>query len=132
MAIKVDQVHHKPAQDAKQRDHQANGRTFLAWLRTSISLISLGLAINKFSIYLNRLSGEAERRSSHPIIDTQDVGLLMVSFGMLMILWSAIRYSRVTSEINQGTFRPNLAMIWTFTGLVFLIRSASLYLLFRR
>ena len=29
----------------RQREHQANERTFLAWLRTSIALISFGFAL---------------------------------------------------------------------------------------
>ncbi|HEY9750992.1 MAG TPA: DUF202 domain-containing protein, partial [Allocoleopsis sp.] len=34
----------KPEVD-RQREHQANERTFLAWLRTSIALIGFGFAI---------------------------------------------------------------------------------------
>jgi putative membrane protein len=34
------------------REHQANERTFLAWLRTSITLIGFGLAINRFGLFL--------------------------------------------------------------------------------
>jgi len=32
----------------RQREHQANERTFLAWLRTSIALIGFGFAIARF------------------------------------------------------------------------------------
>jgi putative membrane protein len=34
----------------RQREHQANERTFLAWLRTSVALIGFGFAIARFSI----------------------------------------------------------------------------------
>ncbi len=34
----------------RQREHQANERTFLAWLRTSITLISFGLVLARFGI----------------------------------------------------------------------------------
>ena len=33
-------------------DHLANERTILAWIRTSISVIALGVAINRFSLFL--------------------------------------------------------------------------------
>ena len=33
-------------------EHLANERTYLAYLRTAISLISFGITINRFSIYL--------------------------------------------------------------------------------
>ncbi|MFS8836898.1 DUF202 domain-containing protein, partial [Synechococcus sp. WC101] len=29
----------------RQREHQANERTFLAWLRTSVALIAFGFAL---------------------------------------------------------------------------------------
>lgn len=34
----------------RQREHQANERTFLAWLRTSIALIGFGFAIAHFGL----------------------------------------------------------------------------------
>jgi amino acid transporter len=39
----------------RQREHQANERTFLAWLRTSIALISFGFAIARFGLFLRQL-----------------------------------------------------------------------------
>ncbi|WP_239651307.1 YidH family protein [Neosynechococcus sphagnicola] len=37
------------------REHQANERTFLAWLRTSLALIGFGFVIARFSIFLRQL-----------------------------------------------------------------------------
>ncbi|MEM9945649.1 MAG: DUF202 domain-containing protein, partial [Cyanobacteria bacterium P01_D01_bin.36] len=39
----------------RQREHQANERTFLAWLRTSISLIGFGFAIARFGLFIQQL-----------------------------------------------------------------------------
>jgi putative membrane protein len=39
----------------RQREHQANERTFLAWLRTSIALIGFGFAIARFGLFLQEL-----------------------------------------------------------------------------
>jgi uncharacterized membrane protein YidH (DUF202 family) len=41
----------------RQREHQANERTFLAWLRTSIALIGFGFAIARFTSH-----AKAQRR----------------------------------------------------------------------
>ena len=51
-------------------DHLANERTILAWIRTSISVIALGVAINRFSLFLmefyqDRAAG-ARRRTGTP------------------------------------------------------------------
>lgn len=35
----------------RQREHQANERTFLAWLRTALSLIGFGFAIARFNLF---------------------------------------------------------------------------------
>jgi uncharacterized membrane protein YidH (DUF202 family) len=39
----------------RQREHQANERTFLAWLRTSIGLIGFGFALSRFGLFLREL-----------------------------------------------------------------------------
>ena len=33
------------------REHLANERTFLAWVRTSIAIIAFGFVIEKFSLF---------------------------------------------------------------------------------
>lgn len=37
-------------------EHLAAERTFLAWIRTSISVISLGFVVAKFGVWLRELS----------------------------------------------------------------------------
>ena len=39
----------------RQREHQANERTFLAWLRTSLALIGFGFVIARFGLFLREL-----------------------------------------------------------------------------
>ena len=48
----------------KQREHQANERTFLAWLRTSIALIGFGFAIARFGLFLRQLRVAATQNSA--------------------------------------------------------------------
>ncbi|HOK48281.1 MAG TPA: DUF202 domain-containing protein, partial [Bryobacteraceae bacterium] len=62
--------------DASARDHLANERTFLAWLRTAVALISLGIAINRFSLYLSRLEETtAKRLGEGSFVDAERLGL---------------------------------------------------------
>ncbi len=51
----------------RQREHQANERTFLAWLRTSIALIGFGFAIARFGLFLRELQTRSsiERLREH-------------------------------------------------------------------
>jgi putative membrane protein len=41
-----------PTRTSKASDHLANERTFLAWIRTSISIIVFGFVVAKFGITL--------------------------------------------------------------------------------
>ena len=43
-------------EDKIATEYLANERTFLAWIRTSIAVISLGFVIAKFSVWLNELA----------------------------------------------------------------------------
>ena len=47
----------------RARDHLANERTFLAWVRTGVATIIFGFAIGRFSIALRQLSS----LEGHPV-----------------------------------------------------------------
>lgn len=112
-------------------EHQGNERTYLAWLRTSISLISLGLAINKFGVYLDQLAAKGgPQASSGSTVDSRTVGLSMVVFGILLMAGAAVRYTRVSLMIDRGNYRPNRGVIWVITALVLILGTVSLVLLF--
>jgi hypothetical protein len=40
----------------RARDHLANERTFLAWVRTSVAVVVFGFAIGRFAIALRQLA----------------------------------------------------------------------------
>ena len=42
------------------RDHAANERTMLAWLRTGIALMAFGFAIARFALFLRQLTEARE------------------------------------------------------------------------
>jgi putative membrane protein len=50
------------------REHQANERAFLAWLRTSLALIGFGFAIARFSIFLRQLQASVTQQEPIPLI----------------------------------------------------------------
>ena len=91
----------------RQREHQANERTFLAWLRTSIALISFGFAIARFGLFLRQLGLVITRQASptNPIFNSQNLGLSMVIFGIALIALAAWREAilgRLHRRSEQG------------------------------
>ncbi len=78
---------------SRARDHLANERTYLAWLRTAGTVMVLGLAIVKF--------GEDSGSGNEPAIAA---GIVLVAVGALGIVEGAVRYRRINREIEQGHF----------------------------
>lgn len=72
------------------RDHLANERTFLAWVRTALGLIGLGVLLAK----LVQTQGKA----------AEVAGLALVAFGSVFLLYSLARYRRVATQLEQGKF----------------------------
>jgi putative membrane protein len=74
-----------------QREHAANERTFLAWVRTSIAIVGFGFLITRFDV-----------RS--PIAHI--AGLLLVVLGIAMIGVAAWRFARTAREIDAEMLHP--------------------------
>lgn len=115
----------------KQREHQANERTFLAWLRTSIALISFGFAIARFGLFLRQLHLTVTQQSEpvHPIFNSENLGIGLVVFGVLTIATAAWRYNQVLWQIERGDYRPARSLIWITTAIVMLLGAMSIPLL---
>src|SRR5664279_1361458 len=74
-------------QSGKAADHLANERTFLAWIRTSISIIVFGFVVAKFGITLReflRMQGNGERQSGMSLA----IGVGFIVMGIFMALVS--------------------------------------------
>jgi len=88
---------------AWQRSHMANERTFLAWARTSVSLLAFGFVIEKFEVFLHhllRLEGRAG--PTEPSLSMVFLSLFSFLLAGIAILMSGIRFIRVRRHINRG------------------------------
>src|SRR5690349_22477247 len=87
-------------------EHLANDRTYLAYLRTAISLISFGVTINRFSLYLIQSDKVSERALSHwNLAEVGRLGLGMVILGLILLVWAAIYFTRVSGAIDRGNYK---------------------------
>ncbi|MCD9087018.1 DUF202 domain-containing protein [Stenotrophomonas sp. SY1] len=113
---------------ARGRTHMANERTHLAYLRTTVSLIGFGITINRFSTYLieNDQGPQGGRLFLH---DASNAGIGMVVLGLALLLWSLIRYWKVSQDIERGVLVPRHRANFVFSlGLLLLGGLTALWL----
>jgi putative membrane protein len=77
------------------RDHLANERTYLAWIRTSLALIGASIGLLKW-----------EDESSFAV-----EGYLVGVTGVVALVTSTWRYFHVMHLLQQGQFEPNVSSI---------------------
>lgn len=82
-------------------------RTFLAWIRTSISLIGFGFTIVQFFQHLQTLEPEAQRlRPGAP----RDLGLALIAAGLGCLVVAALQYRRGLRYLWSPQFRSIAGM----------------------
>ncbi|KAG8165365.1 hypothetical protein KVR01_005640 [Diaporthe batatas] len=104
------------------RDHLASERTFLAWIRTGLGFVALGIAIERFSqLDLNDLlkplrpppqdgqdtrreqpddDGEPQKEQSQVIVGT------LMALGSGSIVYGTSRYFSNLKLLEKGLFKP--------------------------
>ncbi len=105
----------KSGKAADRRDHMANERTFLAWVRTSIGIMAFGFVVEKFALFMKRLPllfGQMKiHEPSSSTLDYSTVfGIVLVAMGALMGLLAFVRYKKVEREISEDTYQPSILL----------------------
>ncbi len=96
--------------DSRARTHLANERTFLAWFRTGVTLVALGLAAAQF------LGRDAE--PGLPLV--RSLATVVIAAGAGAVLIGFYRYRKGRHQIDQLGFLPAWTSITVAatTGLV--------------
>jgi len=84
------------------RVYFAAERTFLAWIRTGLSLMGFGFVVARFGLFLLQ-SAEASHASAFKSYGFSIwVGTAMVLLGVFVTLTSALRHIRIIAGLNRG------------------------------
>jgi putative membrane protein len=89
----------------RARDHLANERTFLAWVRTGAAFVVFGFAIGRFSIAMRQLTaleGHAIRTAGMSVW----MGSGAIVAGVAMVVAGLVRYRKTRAQLDSGTFEP--------------------------
>ncbi|MBV8282083.1 MAG: DUF202 domain-containing protein [Candidatus Eremiobacteraeota bacterium] len=115
------------------REYLANERTYLAYLRTALALLSLGISINRFSLFLlerNRIPTTST--SGLTLVGAEQLGIGMGLVGLLLLLWGTIHYAIVFRQIETETFHPNMIQMWILSSILFVASLIGFGWLFTR
>jgi putative membrane protein len=114
------QRHREIPAEHRAQEHLANERTFLAWVRTNIALISLGFVLARVGPWLDHTG-----HGTAPIVArTPMLGFSLVVLGALLTLLAAWRYDTVNREIESGFVKTDRALVWFVTVGVALLATA--------
>ncbi len=85
------------------REHLANERTLLSWVRTGVGLISLGLVVERTGALV------AASPTSVPGGASELFGLALVLLGVLTLVIGTTQFLRNRRRISAGNFVPAVA-----------------------
>ena len=83
--------------DAFRRTHLANERTYLAWLRSGLTAVAVGLGVAKF------LPDLSDAGTTWPYVA---LGAGFCLLGILMMVVGIQRMRQVTKALERGEFGP--------------------------
>lgn len=84
------------------REHLANERTALAWVRTCATLVGLGFAVARFGVFLRTDRGGWEPPAAEAL------GAVLVAAGAVAAVAALVRFLRARDQIRRRAFDPEL------------------------
>lgn len=118
-----------PPSGSNGRDHMANERTFLAWIRTSIGIMAFGFVLEKFALFIKQigifLSAQGLAKTHNVSVEHQGYsplfGIFFVGFGALIALLAYIKYRNTEKQIEEDNYRHSSVLSLGTTALVVVI-----------
>jgi putative membrane protein len=93
-------------------DHLANERTFLAYVRTSLSLMAFGFVIAKFAVLAHSMPGGQVGVSPAAAMSGHKLGIVFAAIGAVLGAIGSWRFVVVDTELKRDEYHsaPWLAL----------------------
>ena len=127
----MEKARHDATIDETKRatEYLANERTFLAWIRTSVAVVSLGFVIARFSVWLQELGVHREpQMQEHQAGISLPIGVGMMILGGLLAVLAAWRYHVVNRDIERGKVTADRGLVILVTAMVAVLCVAMIVL----
>lgn len=122
---------HQVPPESHARELLASERTFLAWIRTSIAVLSFGFAIIKFDVWTRQML-QGSGISPTPTQVASSVGALMVIFAGVMSAMGAVHYRRTNKQILEGKVQVSNWLVLSISASVVVLAIAVIIYLIAR
>ncbi|MDQ2786675.1 MAG: DUF202 domain-containing protein [Chloroflexota bacterium] len=103
--------HPQPPPTSHVRDHLANERTLLSWVRLGLSAAGFGFVVARFGLFLRETSGQSA--SAHPGRLTEWIGVVLILLGPTLVIIAALRFFQTEREIDENIYRKRHGLIWS-------------------
>jgi len=123
--VKVEEANsEKPKRRSERvRDHLANERTYLSWMRSGIALMGFGVLIVRLRILRPPFAPQ-------PPGDGWKLGLAFSVVGLLTVLLSTQHYFAVRYDIDEDTYEPPDRWVLISSLTILLLGAGVIYYLF--
>lgn len=110
-------------------EYLANERTFLAWIRTSVAVVSLGFVLARFSVWFRELSVQRHPQTQvHRGGISLPIGVAMMILGGSLSVLAAWRYHVVNRDIERGKVSADRGLVILVTAMIALLSAAMIAL----
>ncbi len=90
------------------RIYMAAERTFLAWIRTSISLIIFGFVIERFEFFIRQLERVFNMHFDGGHQGLAKIGLFIIFIGLITLILGAVNFFKTIRQVDRGFYRTSL------------------------
>ena len=104
------------------RDHLANERTYLAWMRSAIALMGFGIVIVRLKMFQPPMMPSTGM--------SWKLGLAFAVAGLLTVWLSTQHYFGVRRDIDEDTYEPPDRWVMLFSLAVLLLGTGIIYYVF--
>jgi uncharacterized membrane protein YidH (DUF202 family) len=96
---------------AFDRTRRSSERTLMAWIRTSLAMISFGFSIDTFFRTLIKLEGLT---ATAPLVEPMLLGLVLVGLGVVVLCLGMVEHFLYIREIEASVHFLSANKTWTY------------------
>ena len=105
----------------KASDHLANERTFLAWVRTGLSVMAFGFVVERFGLLLRELGLKFGSNADTSVHYSKLLGITITLLGIVLLVVALFNFIHVRRTIDEERYHPGILFAVLLTSITTLI-----------